>query len=92
MAVAASVGFVFTSLIFRLFLSPPVAIRCAFGFVAGGGAGAALSLGMLALLFGAGTTLTSGFQVIAYLSTVAIGGLIGASALCWLLMQRFPVP
>lgn len=56
MAVAAGAGFVFTFLICRHFLSAPVAIRYVFGFVVGGGIGAALSFGMLALLFGAAAT------------------------------------
>jgi hypothetical protein len=91
MAVGACASFVFIFLLFRLFLSQGAAIRYAFGFVVGGGSGAAFSVLMLALIFGAGVTLTSTSQITAYLSTVALGALVGAVTLSRLLMRRFPV-
>lgn len=67
--------------LFRLFMTTPVALRCAIGFVIGAGLGAPLAVGLLAIVIGVGTTLQTKLQVAAYFSTVAIGATLGGTTL-----------
>lgn len=76
-------------LVLRMFLRTTDALRYAGGFVVGMGAGAALSVGLLALVIGTGATFTTKTQVWAYLATVAFSVLTGGAALSHFSARNF---
>ena len=80
LAVCLGFGLLVSYLIGRLFLSAPVALRAAVLFVAVGAVGGAAAGLLLGLVIGAGATLVNGWQVFAYLSSLALCGL-GSGAL-----------
>jgi len=56
-------------------------------FVVGSAAGVVLSGALSLLVVGFGATLTSPSQLIAYLSSLALGGLLGGSLFLWLFIK-----
>lgn len=86
-ASTALFGLVFPSM--KMFLRPSDALRRACGFVMGTGIGAALSVGIVALVTGADLTLTTKTQVVAYLATVGLGALTGGTALSYFVSRKF---
>jgi hypothetical protein len=75
-------------LVARIFLSASVALRAAVLFViagAIGGAGAGL---VLAFVVGVGGTLTNGWQVVVYLSSLALSGLLSGVLVVRLYLAR----
>jgi hypothetical protein len=87
-AVALGLGMFVAYIIGRLFLGPRSALRAAVLFVisaAIGGAGAGL---LLALVMGFGVTLTNGWQIFAYLSGLALCGLLSGTAVVWFYLAR----
>ena len=76
-------------LVLRMFLRTADALQRAGGFVIGTGIGATLSGGVLALAMGTDATLTSTTQVIAYLSVIALGALVGGTTASYLVARKF---
>jgi hypothetical protein len=87
MAIAAGTIFCIVAVVFRLFVSSNLAVPCAFGFVIGAGFSAALCVGLLALTMGAGAKLT-GWQPLAYLSTLTTSAVLGGAMLSWQVARR----
>lgn len=73
----------------RMFLSTSNAIRHAGAFVVGMGAGAALSVGLLALFIGTDASLKTRMEVAAYLATIAIGALTCGATLSYCVGRKF---
>lgn len=86
-AVTAGIIFCVVALLFRLFVPSNPAAFCAFGFIIGAGFSAALCVGLIALTMGAGFELT-GWQPLAYLSTLATSALLGGIAVSWQVARR----
>jgi hypothetical protein len=75
-------------LIARFFLEASVALRAAALFVIAGAIGGASAVLVLAFVIGVGGTLTSGWQVFAYLSSLALSGLLSGAFVAWLYLAR----
>ena len=88
-AVASIALFGIVFLAMRMFLNTAGALRRACGFVMGTGIGAALSVGIVALVIGTGVTLTTKTQVVAYLATVGFGALSGGTTLSYFVSRKF---
>ena len=88
LGVGLSLGMFVAYLIARIFLSSPVAFRAAALFVMGGALGCAGAVLVLALVIGVGATLTSGWQVLGYLSTLALSGLLSGTLVVCLYLAR----
>jgi hypothetical protein len=88
-SIASAALFAVVFLPLRMFLSATDAIRRAGAFVVGMGVGAALTVGLLALVMGTGTTLTTTTEVGAYLATIAIGALAGGATLAYFVAWKF---
>ena len=71
-----------------LFFQPLAwAIRSVAVFVVGAAVGVVLSGALSLLVVGVGGTFASSSQVVAYLSSLAFGGLLGGSLLLWLFIR-----
>jgi LytS/YehU family sensor histidine kinase len=80
--------FAMFSFFVALFFQPPAwAIRSAAMFVVGTASGVILSGAVSLLVVGVGATFISSSQVVAYLSSLALGGLLGGSLLLWLFIK-----
>lgn len=88
-AIGSVALFMIVFFVFRVILSVTHALRLAFSFVVGAGAGAALFVGLFALAIGAGTTLATERQVVAYLATVAFGAVAGGATLSYCVARKF---
>lgn len=88
-AIASAAFFMLVFIAFRVFVPTTDALRRSCGFFVGTGAGAALSVGLIALVSGAGALLVTKLQVIAYLATVAIAAIAGGAVFSYLVAQRF---
>ena len=87
--IASAIAAVIAAVSFVAMPFQPVlwAIRSATVFVIGAVSGVALSGGLLFLFVGTGSKLTSTLQVYAYLSSLALGGLLGGCLLLWLFIK-----
>ena len=88
-AIVSAAVFVVVFFAFRILVPTNDALRRACGFVVGAGSGAALSVGLIALVIGAGGSLVTKAGVLAYLATVGIGAVAGGASLSYLVARKF---
>lgn len=88
-AIASSALFAVVFAALKIFVPTIDALRRAGGFVVGMASGAVMAVGLLALAFGTGASLTTKTQVFAYLATVASGALAGGAALSYFVSRKF---
>lgn len=88
-AIALAALFAVVFLVLLMFLRTADAFRRAGGFVIGTGIGVMLTGGVLALAMGTDVTLTSTKQVITYLFALALGALVGGTAVSSLVARKF---
>jgi hypothetical protein len=88
-AIVSATIFMVVFFAFRMFMPSTDAFRRACGFVVGIGAGAGLSVGLLALVIGGGASLATKVEVFAYLATVATAAIAGGAFLSYLVARKF---
>ena len=86
-AIALGVGMLVAFLVAMLFLRPFTALVAAALFITAAPIGATAAALMLAFFIGVGTTLTSGWHVLAYLSSLALSGLLSGTLVVWLYLS-----
>ncbi|GEM_PF-1821734 len=88
LVILAVAAFAMLAFFVALFFQPVAwAIRSAVVFVVGTAGGVILAGALSLLVVGVGVTLASSSQVFAYLSSLALSGLLGGSLLLWLFIK-----
>lgn len=88
-AIGSAAVFLVAFLPLRMFLSTSNAIQHAGAFVIGMGAGAGLSVGLLALFMGTNTSFKTRQEVIFYLATIALGALTSGATVSYFVVRKF---
>lgn len=88
-AMVSAAVFVVVFFAFRILAPTNDALRCACGFVVGAATGALLTVGLIALIIGAGGSLVTKAGVLTYLATVGIGAVAGGASLSYLVERKF---